>query len=140
MRNKQGKSFITIMIVTAIFALVLRFAIKHLIETNVAQNQSNAYETLKLISAALENYAKDNKGLYPLNISVLTKTQPSYLDKDYLSPSLLKGYAFACTQLESSGYSCCVVPLRCNLSGKIVYTITTGGSLVSEECSKKEKE
>jgi len=65
MRNIRGKSFITIMIVIAISALLLRIAIDRLIKINIAQNESNAQGTLKLISAALENYAKDHSGAIP---------------------------------------------------------------------------
>lgn len=138
MKNRRGKSFITIMIVTAISALVLRIVIKQIIRVNISQNESNASAALKLISAALENYAKDNKGMYPESISVLTRTSPPYLDKDYISQSSLKGYTFTCLRLEPSGFSCSAIPLKCNLTGQMIYTVINGGSLISEECTKKE--
>lgn len=138
MSRYAGKSFITIMIVTAICVLILRIVIKQIIKGNISQNESNAYATLKLVSAALENYAKDNKGLYPSSISVLTKAQPPYLDKEYIPPSPLKGYVFNCPRIEASGYNCYASPIKCNLTGQTTYTIITGGSLISEECSKKE--
>lgn len=138
MSRNAGKSFITIMIVTAICALILRIVIKQIIRGNISQNESNAYATLKLVSAALENYAKDNKELYPSSVSVLTKTQPPYLDKEYIPPSSLKGYVFNCSRIEESGYNCYASPIKCNLTGQTTYTIITGGSLISEECSKKE--
>ena len=65
MPDKKGKSFITIMIVIAISALLLRIAFDRIIKINIAQNESNAQGTLKLISAALENYAKGHSGAYP---------------------------------------------------------------------------
>lgn len=127
-----------IMMVIAVCSLVLRVLIERLIKINIAQNESNAAVTLKLISAALENYAKDTLGAYPGNFSLLTQTNPPYLDKDYLAKSPLKGYNYNCLRLELSGYSCSASPTRCKLTGNTVYTITTGGSLISEVCEIKE--
>lgn len=138
MKDIRGKSFITIMIAVAVSALILRLVIKQIIRTNINQNESNAFATLKLISAALENYAKDNKGLYPTNISVLTKTSPAYLDKDVMFQSPLKGYVFMCPRLEPSGYNCSATPLKCNLTGQMTYSVITGGSFISEECNRKD--
>jgi type II secretory pathway pseudopilin PulG len=138
MGNKKGKSFVTIMIITAVTALILRVAIKQIIKMNIAQNESDASATIRLISAALENYAKENRGIYPVKLSVLTQNKPPYLDKDYIGSSPIKGYDYDCTRLESSGYSCSAVPVKCRLTGKIIYTVITGGSLMSEECVKKE--
>ena len=84
-KGTGAKSFVTIMIVIAVSALLLRITVEKLIKINIAQNESNASLTLKLISAALENYAKDNQGIFPAEISVLTKTSPPYLDKDYVA-------------------------------------------------------
>lgn len=126
------------MIVIAVSALILRFAIERIIKITVAQNESYASETLKLISAAFENYAKDHLGTYPLELPTLTQNEPPYLDKDYLTQSPIKGYDYDCLRLETSGYSCSAHPVKCNLTGKKIYTVTTGGALVSEECSKKE--
>jgi len=138
MKDKRGKSFVTIMIVIALLALILRIVVEALINRNMALNQSNAQGTLKLISAALENYAKDNQGAYPANFSLLAKPQPPYLDRDYLAQSPIKGYNYSCPRLEPSGYSCSAAPKKCGFDGKIAYNVTTGGIAVLEECSKKE--
>ena len=136
--DKSAKSFVLIMIVIALTALLLRIAIDRIIKINIAQNESNAQGTLKLISAALENYAKDHSGVYPASFSDLTKTKPAYLDKDYITPSTSKGYNYTCLRIEPSGYSCFASPTRCKLTGKMAYTITTGSLLVSEGCERKE--
>lgn len=138
MENKKARSFVTIMIIIAVSSLLLRFGIERIITINIAQNESNASGSLKLISTALENYARDNHGVFPSDLSVLTKTTPAYLDKDYIASSTIKGYNYSCLRLNSSGYNCSANPVKCNLTGKVVYTITTGSLLVSEECSKKE--
>ena len=136
-KNARARSFVTIMIVIAVSALLLRIAIERLIKINITQNGSDASVTLKLISAALENYAKDNHGIFPAELSLLTKTSPPYLERDY-TQFPLKGYNFSCTRLEPSGYSCSAIPVKCRLTGIMIHTVSTGGLLVSEECSKKE--
>jgi type II secretory pathway pseudopilin PulG len=137
MKNNRAKSFVTIMIVIAIVSLSLRFSIDRIIKISNSQNESNAQGTLKLISAALENYAKDNQNAYPQSLSALTEPKPPYLDKDYILQSPIKGYSYSCSRLEPSGYNCSAIPTRCKLTGKNIFTVTTGGLLVSEECEKK---
>ncbi|MCX5706232.1 MAG: type II secretion system protein [Candidatus Omnitrophica bacterium] len=136
--HKKAKSFVVIMVVISILAVLLRIAAEKIIETTCVQNESVAQANLKLISIALENYAKNNRGIYPDNISVLTKTQPQYLDKDYVKRSPLKGYIYNCSRLDANGYNCYAFPTKCRLNGKTTFTVTTGKLLVSEECDRKE--
>ena len=138
MRNNKAKSFVTIMLIIALCALSLRIIIAKLIEINIAQNESYASLTLKFISAGLENYAKNSQGIYPTNLSILTQAKPPYLDKDYINLSPVKGYNFSCFRLESSGYSCAAIPVKCSFTGKTIYTISTGALLISEECNRKD--
>jgi len=138
MKNKKARSFVVIMIVIALSALLLRVVVDKAISLTCSQNESNAQSTLRLIATALENYAKDNRGVYPDKISVLTQSQPAYLDKDYVKQSPIKGYRYNCSRLDSGGYSCHALPTRCKLTGKTVFTVTTGSLLISEDCDKKE--
>ena len=137
-KNRRARSFVAIMIVIAVSALLLRITVEKLININIIQNEANAALTLKFISAALENYAKDHQGIFPLEISALTRTSPPYLDKDYIAQSPFKGYNFSCTRIEASAYSCSATPVKCRLSGNLIHTVTSGGLLISEECSKKD--
>lgn len=138
MINNKAKSIVTIMIVIAISTLLLRIAIEQIIKLNIEQNESTAQTTLKLISTALENYANNNQGVFPASIFALTKEESRYLDKDYITQSPIKGYNYSCSKIETSGYNCSASPVKCNLTGKTVYEVTTGGLFVSEKCSKKE--
>ncbi|PIP21168.1 MAG: hypothetical protein COX40_00890 [Candidatus Omnitrophica bacterium CG23_combo_of_CG06-09_8_20_14_all_40_11] len=138
MEKNKGRSFVTIMIITVITALFLRVTVNELIKGNIAQNEANALSALKLISAALENYAKDNQGIFPANLSILTQTNPVYLNKDYIEESPIKGYSYSCSRLDSSGYNCSAIPVKCKTTGKIVYNISTGGLFVSENCKEEE--
>jgi len=138
MKNNLARSFVVIMIVTALSALALRMIISEIINVASAQNEANAQSTVKLISTALENYAKNNQGAYPLKISVLTQSQPPYLDRDYLKQSPIKGYSYNCSRLDAAGYSCYAFPTRCKLTGKVNFSVTTGSLLISEDCAAKE--
>jgi type II secretory pathway pseudopilin PulG len=143
MNNTRAKSFVTIMIVIALVAFVLRLALSSIIKITIVQNESQAQSALKLITAALENYAQDNQGAYPAQFRQLTQTKSGnlapYLDADYLSASGIKGYNFSCPRLEASGYSCSAQPILCKFTGSKTYTITTGSPLIEEECDKKEQ-
>jgi len=137
-RNKQAKSLVTTMIVIALASLILRFAIEKIMQINIAQNESNASSGLKLIVTALENYAQANQGVFPENLSLLTQASPPYLNKDYSLQTVIKGYIYSCSRLDSTGYSCSALPAKCGLSGRSAYTITTGGALIGEDCRKQE--
>jgi len=136
MFNRKGRSFVTIMIVVALSALSLRLAIHKIIIYNIQQNQLLAQVNLKLLSTALENYAKDNNGLYPENINQLTKNKPAYLEKNYLAVSSVRGYEYDCQRLDAGGYNCSATPLDCKFSGKMGYSVSTGGVVITESCDK----
>jgi len=138
MKNEKARSFVVIMIVIALSALALRMLISEVINVTCSQNESNAQSTLKLISTAFENYAKNNQGVYPPKVSVLIQSKPPYLDKDYIKQSPIKGYSYNCSRLDAAGYSCYAFPVRCKLTGKVVFNVTTGSLLISEDCDTKE--
>ncbi len=138
MKDNRARSFVTVMIVIAVSALLLRTTIEQVIKISMAQNESSALTNLKLISTALENYAKDHKGAYPASLSVLVNISPRYLDQNYINESPVKGYNYSCQRLEPSSYSCSAIPAMCKLTGRMSYTVVSAGSLVFEECSKKE--
>jgi hypothetical protein len=136
--NKKARSFVTIMIVVAASAIVLRFSVEQFIKRSITQNEAGALSTLKLISASLENYSRDNHGVFPASLTALTKTSPIYLDRDYIKESPIKGYTYSCSKLDNSGYNCTANPLKCMMTGRTVYNISTGGLFVSEGCKREE--
>ena len=133
-----GRSFVAIMIAIAISALAIRIAAERFIEFTIAQNESFASGTLKSISVALENFARNNKGAYPADFTLLTQSKPVYLAKNYIAISPVRGYIYNCPKLDSTGYICNAIPMNCRLTGKTNYTISTGSLFFSEECGKKE--
>jgi hypothetical protein len=137
MFNRRARSFVTIMVVVALSVLLLRLAIHRIIIYRIQQNQLLAQVNLKLFSKAMENYAKDNKNVYPASIDLLTKHDPVYLERDYLAAASVRGYEYDCQRLDEAGYSCSASPVNCQLSGKMIYTVSTGGLIMSENCDKK---
>ena len=136
--NCRGRSFVAIMIVLGISALLLRIGIEQFMRITITRNQQEALGTLKLISASLENYAKDNNSTFPNDLQALTKTTPAYLDRDYTAISFIRGYSYSCLRLEASGYRCVALPSKCGITGQMAYMVTTGGALTQENCAKKE--
>ena len=137
MLNHRAKSFVTIMVVVALSALLLRLGLHRIIIYRIQQNQLLAQVNLKLFSTAMENYAKDNKNVYPLSIDLLTKHDPVYLQRDYLATTSLRGYEYDCQRLDATGYNCTASPVNCQLSGKMVYAVSTGGLIMAQSCDKK---
>lgn len=138
MGNRKARSFVVIMIVISLAALILRVAIVQFINFSIIQNEANAVETLKLITTAIENYAKDHLGVFPTSLEALIQNKPAYIEKEYIDLSSTKGYNFFCMSLESSGYTCSATPVRCNLNGRKSFIITTGQAITTEDCGKKE--
>jgi hypothetical protein len=137
MFNKIARSFVTIMIIVALSALLLRLAVHKIIIYNIEQNQSMAQVNLKLFSTALENYAKDNRNVYPTSTAELTKDKPVYLEKDYLAVPSVQGYEYDCQRLDPKGYNCTATPVDCMLTGKKIYTVSNGGLIITESCDGK---
>jgi len=137
MFNRKARSFVTIMIVAALSALLLRLAVQKIIVYNIEHNQLLAQVNLKLLSTALENYAKNNKSAYPARVEQLTKSNPVYLERNYLAVSSIRGYEYDCQRLDAAGYNCSATPVDCKLSGKMVYSVSTGGLIIAESCDKK---
>ncbi|MFA5311343.1 MAG: type II secretion system protein [Candidatus Omnitrophota bacterium] len=136
--ENRGRSFIAIMVIIALSALLLRVALEKVLVITCAQNEASAQATLKAMAAALDNYARDHKEAYPKSITTLIKYEPAYLDRDYMAESPMKGYIYNCARLDESGYSCYAFPQRCGLTGNLSFTVTTGNLLVSENCREKD--
>ncbi len=126
------------MVIIALSALLLRIAIEKVLVITCAQNEAAAQASLKAMATALDNYARDHKGIYPRSTAALVKSEPIYLDRDYIAESPMKGYIYNCARLDESGYSCYAFPQRCGFSGNLSFTVTTGNLLISENCREKD--
>ncbi len=134
MRNNRGISLVVLMIIIASVSLISRIAIKQVLTLTISWNQTSAQEALKVISIALENFAKDNNNVYPLKIDSLAQGNPPYLNRDYFTGSYIRGYNYACPTLDAGGYSCIASPTTCHLTGETVFTVNTGSVITSQKC------
>ncbi len=132
---KKGFTIAGFMIGISIIALLAAIAIPELLKVKMTANESAARATLKTISTALETYAAESKQGYPADISILTKANPPYLNKDYIADSPIQGYNYTCQFLEVNSYSCSAAPRHCGRTGSRIYTITTGGVFAETDCS-----
>jgi len=129
---KKGKSFVVIITIIAVVALILSFGLEQFIKINISQNEENAQTILRNIATACENYAKDHQGRYPAQESNLINIKPAYLRYPYHTKTI-QGYTYA-LNLTETGYHITASPLICGLSGNKIYTITTTSILTEETC------
>ncbi len=102
--------------------------VAHFMDARVKQNEAKAQAHLKTVSTALEKYAVDNSGAYPLE----ERSLGGYLDISYKS-RIIDGYAFS-EALEASGYTVTARPVECDKTGGKVFYIRAGGVLSEEPC------
>ena len=126
-KMKQGFTFVEIMIVVAIIALLAAIAIPTLLRARMSSNDALAKATLRAISTAAESFGTSNNGLYPLDMNSLTTPQPPYLNTNYVGGAIA-GYVYTDT-MTSSGYSIVATPVSVGSTGSAKETITTGGVL-----------
>jgi hypothetical protein len=146
MGNNRARGIVAIMIVISVIVLIFRFSLEYILNFNIKQQEQNALDTLKLVSTAVENYAKDHQGVFPSSLSELVKTDPPYIEKGYYRRinidnrlfTFTKGYNYDYVGLEQKGYKCLATPVFCGLTGRNVITVSTGQVISQEECSKKE--
>ncbi len=129
MRNKKGFTLVEIMIVVAIIALLAAIAIPNLLRARLSSNEALAQSTVRAISTAAESFATANAGSYPGSEAALTGATPPYLNTAYCG-NTVSGYVYACT-FAAAGYTFTATPSASGTTGTMVYTITTGGNLVS---------
>ncbi len=133
---KKGIGLIEILIIVAVVALIIAFALPKILVAWRMGNESAAQATLKTISAALQAYASDNNGFYAPMDSVssdkyLRTTTPFYLNKAYCGQTD-NSYLFSCS-FNKTTYVLTARPQNCISSGTKSFTATTGGVLVTDQ-------
>ena len=131
--NAKARGFLPIIVSIAIIVIILKIVISQVIQFTTKQNEARAQEALRLLSVAFENYARDHMGSYAENITQLERSEPAYLGENILARTQLDGYVFSCERMESLGYRCSAAPAACGVSGRYVYSVSTGGAFQTEK-------
>ncbi|MCM8762978.1 MAG: hypothetical protein NC829_01170 [Candidatus Omnitrophica bacterium] len=128
--------FEVMLCVVALLCLFVSFLLPHVFELRLEKNEESAQVTLKkIISPALENYAKDNNGTYPISEDALIQNNPPYLRRSY-SGKIIQGYQYN-FDLSNVGYSVSAEPYKCGPkgTGRKSYIVTTGAVFNETDCN-----
>ena len=107
-------------------------AIPGLLPARIKANQTATKETVKIISAALENYKAAHNGVYPLSEEDLISSKPPYLGKSY-DKKTIYGYNYS-LDLSSDGYEIVAKPKNCHMQGEKIFIMKAGEGLTEVNC------
>ncbi|MFA5271614.1 MAG: hypothetical protein WC412_04660, partial [Candidatus Omnitrophota bacterium] len=95
-------------------------------------SELRAKEIIKIITAAIENYAVDNQGFLPENFDDLMGQDPPYLEPESYEDGV-DGYIFSIvTGLDS--YKVTATPVECGKTGSKIFIQERGKELIEQLC------
>ncbi len=137
MKNKHAFSFIEMMVVVAIVAIITSIAVPSLLKSRQGANQHAAQSTLQTISAAIETYFTTFM-TFPDDYNNLLNTSPPFINVDYCDGQAHSGYEINCAGVGGSGMTTTSYTITANpessTMGVNCYRITPGGVLSSVTC------
>jgi prepilin-type N-terminal cleavage/methylation domain-containing protein len=128
---KKVFTLVELIIVIVIIGILALIALPKMTQTYRIGNESAAQANLKVMSAAIENYAATT-GNYPTAEANLTGANPPYLSQAHCGLSM-QGYSYTCT-FAANAYTLNANPVGCGTSGSQKFTIVTGGTLNANGC------
>jgi TM2 domain-containing membrane protein YozV/type II secretory pathway pseudopilin PulG len=120
--------FISLMIIF-VLAILAAIAIPNFLQAKNNARESLAKQTLKTISLALEAYAVQNNGVYPVSEASLI---PDYLSSGY-NKKQIHGYIFS-EDLKTTGYLITAAPQECFVTGNKIFYMETKSKFSEEPC------
>jgi type II secretory pathway pseudopilin PulG len=120
-------------IMLPIIAILAAIAIPSFLNARTNAYDSAAQATVRTISTALESYAADNNGKYPVSEDELVKASPPYLTQSY-NASVISGHKFSLSVTPDS-YEVTAIPVDCYRTGKQIIKAKTKGEISEEACT-----
>lgn len=138
--NLKGRGLAITGIVLGVLKIILIPLIvlfSHISESNLSRarqsaNESLAKTTMRIISTAIEAYAKENNGKYPMSESVLVIGDVPYLSKFY-DHRVIGGYKYL-LKFKTNYYLVVALPETYGVTGTKIITVGTGGVMQDEGC------
>lgn len=136
-RGNKGFTFVEIMIVVAIIALLAAIVIPNILRARLNSNESAAQSTLRLVSKACESYrvAQRIPSYDPAALGAnMTGATLPYLDAGIFATGGREGYIFTYTPMAAVGsvtqqYVCGGEPVTLNITGSRTFAINETGVL-----------
>ncbi len=126
--ERTGFTLVEIMIVVAIIVLLAAVAIPGLLRSRLNANEAAAIASVKTISWAATTYRAANAA-YPANLSVLSTTNPAYIDS-VLGSGTKQGYNFV-LEGDDNDFNLSATPVTPNITGVRSFFVDTGGVIRS---------
>lgn len=118
----------THMIIACALILLAFIITNNLSKARRNTNETYAIESLKAISAAMENWRLYNQTYATATLENLAKQDPSYVD-DKLAKGIKGGYSFMLMPLSADEYMCIATPLSEKRTGTKIFRITEKGTI-----------
>jgi type II secretory pathway pseudopilin PulG len=143
---KENKSFVsgTLAIIAIFLCVVLMIgviataAVPAYVRARSRVQDEQARKSLRLISAAIEKYRRDNNDKFPSEEAALIDGVNPYLDQGYNNKTI-KGYTYFLA-LSDGSYAISASPKDCGTSGNKVFRLESGRNFEETACEKSSKE
>lgn len=123
-RSRTGFTFIELMIIVAVIAILAAIAIPNLLRARLESNETATIQNLHSIQSA-QGAFNAAAGKFAMDMLELTDVTPAFLDRDFRS-GVLAGYVFAFGGTEYN-YTINANPATWGLSGVHGYFTDAGG-------------
>jgi len=124
----MGFTFVEIMVVVAIIALLSSIAIPSLLNARLTANESAAISGLKTVAAAAHTFRAGNT-TYPANLNVLGSANPPYIDPVLgcaVQPCAKQGYNFTLAG-NATAFTANAAPITLGTTGNRYFFVDTSG-------------
>ena len=117
LKRTDGFTLVEIMLVLMVTALIAAIAVPVLLRARHNANETTAVENMRTLSSSLESFrSAQTPAAYPADLSVLSSTDPIYIDS-VLSSGSKQGYNFTYTLIGRNQYTLLAAPQVSGITG-----------------------